>query len=225
MKFTRISSFFTTLFVAVMMSSTASAAMVTVYGDDLSFTYDDSTLYGSANVIGNNIFFLPTGFTAESLNGGLDESSEILTIQVDVTTAGFVLTDFGLNEVGDYFLKGQGASVSAGGSFGVESGTSAFSDSNVLSAGSLLVQDTFTNWSIDSTIMLSDTAGWDSDTSVLITLENILSASTQVNGEEAFIEKKIGSVGIIVNEVPVPAAAWLFGSALFGLAGLRRRVK
>ena len=26
-----------------------------------------------------------------------------------------------------------------------------------------------------------------------------------------------------INEVPLPAAAWLFGSALFGLAGLRRR--
>jgi hypothetical protein len=26
-----------------------------------------------------------------------------------------------------------------------------------------------------------------------------------------------------VNEVPIPAAAWLFGSALLGLAGLRRR--
>ena len=26
-----------------------------------------------------------------------------------------------------------------------------------------------------------------------------------------------------INEVPLPAAAWLFGSALLGLAGLRRR--
>ena len=26
-----------------------------------------------------------------------------------------------------------------------------------------------------------------------------------------------------INEVPIPAAAWLFGSALLGMAGLRRR--
>ena len=26
-----------------------------------------------------------------------------------------------------------------------------------------------------------------------------------------------------INEVPLPAAVWLFGSALLGLAGLRRR--
>ena len=29
--------------------------------------------------------------------------------------------------------------------------------------------------------------------------------------------------GIVTNPVPVPAAAWLFGSALLGLAGLRRK--
>jgi hypothetical protein len=27
----------------------------------------------------------------------------------------------------------------------------------------------------------------------------------------------------VVNEVPVPAAAWLFGSAIAGLAGIARR--
>jgi hypothetical protein len=26
-----------------------------------------------------------------------------------------------------------------------------------------------------------------------------------------------------INEVPIPAAVWLFGSALLGLTGLRRR--
>jgi hypothetical protein len=222
----RIGSFFMALFVAAVMSTAADAAVVTVFGDDLSFTYDDSTLYGSATVVGNNIFFLPTSFTAESLNGGSDLSNEILTIQIDVTTEGFVLTDFSLTELGDYFLEGSGATVSVGGNFTVASGTSAYSDTDSLSAGPLLVQGAYTDWSVSSTIMLVDTAGWASDASVLVTLENILSAETLANGEQAFIEKKIGAVGIMTNEappIPVPAAVWLFGSALFGLAGLRRR--
>lgn len=32
-----------------------------------------------------------------------------------------------------------------------------------------------------------------------------------------------GSANITVNEVPLPAAAWFFGSALIGLAGIKRR--
>lgn len=35
----------------------------------------------------------------------------------------------------------------------------------------------------------------------------------------------VGTVGIDVNIVPVPAAAWLFGSGLLGLAGVARRKK
>lgn len=35
--------------------------------------------------------------------------------------------------------------------------------------------------------------------------------------------KGISNIEITFNEVPVPAAAWLFGSALIGLAGLKRK--
>lgn len=33
----------------------------------------------------------------------------------------------------------------------------------------------------------------------------------------------LSDIGWQVSEVPVPAAAWLFGSALLGLVGLRRQ--
>ena len=37
--------------------------------------------------------------------------------------------------------------------------------------------------------------------------------------------KSIDAIGVVTNAstVPVPAAAWLFGSALLGLAGLRKK--
>jgi hypothetical protein len=35
--------------------------------------------------------------------------------------------------------------------------------------------------------------------------------------------KAISNIEIVFNEIPVPAAAWLFGSALLGLAGLKRK--
>ena len=44
---------------------------------------------------------------------------------------------------------------------------------------------------------------------------------TDENGESAWIQKKIT---VVVSEVPVPAAVWLFGSGL-GLLGFMRRRK
>jgi len=209
----------------ILLSMQSYAAVVTVYGDDLSFTYDDSTMYGAANVVGNNIFFLPTTFTASASDGGSQMTSETLEILVEVTTVGYDLSSFGLFEEGDYQLNGAGASASATGSFAVASNTSVNSDSTLLDAGALNVQGALTDWEINALIDLGDTPAWGSDTSVTITLQNDLSASTSTVGETAFVEKKIGAVGVIANPVPVPAAAWLFGSALVGMAGLRRKLK
>lgn len=44
------------------------------------------------------------------------------------------------------------------------------------------------------------------------------------NHEFIYLKANTQSVSVdVVNEVPVPAAAWLFGSAMLGLAGLKRR--
>ncbi|MBT8421666.1 MAG: hypothetical protein HKN56_05425 [Gammaproteobacteria bacterium] len=209
--------------VALMLVLPVHAGIVTVDGDNVRFTYDDSTLYGTATVVGDSIFFQPTNFRAESLNGaGPVSVSEMLTVRVEVLTAGFWLDEFALLEQGDYFLNGAGASVSAGGSFEVASNLSAFSDSNATSAGALATQGVTTEWTIESNIKLTDTVGWFGDFDVDVSIDNDLIAETLASGEEAWIQKKFGGVGLSVTAVPVPAAAWLFMSALGMMGGLRR---
>ena len=56
---------------------------------------------------------------------------------------------------------------------------------------------------------------------LILQIQNNLAATTGANGEQAWIQKKQGGIGISV--VPVPAAVWLFGSALGALGWLRRR--
>jgi len=211
----------------------ANAAVVTECGTNVCFTYDNSTLFGSANIVGNNIFFLPTEFVASSTDGtGSEITNETLEIRIEAYTPDYDMTQFLLVEQGDYQLNGEGAWVSASGQLRVTSvaktcpvGGFDFicTDNDTFNTGPLDVQGVLTDWEGTGQVDLGDTAGWGSDTAVIMTLENVLQASTLENGETAFIEKKLAGVGIQV--VPVPAAVWLFGSALAGMAAWSRRRK
>ena len=216
----------------------AHAAPVTLFGDDVKFTFDDAAAFGGGLVIGNSLFFLPTTFKVESLDGGAGSTDSIetlnvtLNVTVERTTAGYVMEDFALSEQGDYELNGAGASVQANGQFRVTSATKFCGgpffpcmDESIFDAGPLTVTGALTTWSAGTTIDLDNTAGWGDDTKVIMTLENRLNATTLNSGvgETAFIEKKFEGVGITVNPVPVPAAVWLFGSALGLLGWMRRR--
>jgi len=210
------------------------AATVTLFGDDVKFTFDDSTAFGSANVIGNNIFFLPTTFMVESLNGaGAVTNNVTINVEVEATTIGYEMDSFQLAEEGDYKLNGAGASVSANGQFRITSltkfcGAGIFApvckDDEIFDAGLLTVNTNLpVTWNASAIIDLADTAGWNTDSKVTMTIENLLTATTLNFGETAFIQKKFGGVGIIVNPVPVPGAVWLFGSAIGLLGWMRRR--
>ncbi|MBT8421665.1 MAG: hypothetical protein KJP03_00945, partial [Gammaproteobacteria bacterium] len=72
-------------------------------------------------------------------------------------------------------------------------------------------------------IDLAETAGWVFDTDVNANIQNNLSATTTQAATSAMIEKKFGAIGIEVTVVPVPAAVWLFMSALGLLGSLRMR--
>jgi hypothetical protein len=211
----------------LLFAATSNAAIVTVNGTNVKFTYDDATLYGAGNVVGNTIFFTPTTFKAESTNGiGLVQTSESLGITVEALSGSLVMSAFQLVEDGDYKLDGVGTSVSAVGSLTIASETNANSTSAGFDAGALTTPGGPTAWSAGTTLFLNNTAGWNTDTKVLMTLNNTLSATSLNAGEQALIEKKFGgtAIGLTIDlsPVPVPAAAWLFGSAL-GLLGWMRR--
>jgi hypothetical protein len=224
--------------VALLMAFGSQATLVTVYGTDVKFTYEDSTAFGTANVIGNNIFFLPTTFLAESLNGeGAVTNNVTLNIEVEATTVDYSMNAFQLAEEGDYKLNGTDASVSANGQFRITSltktcGIGIFApickDEQIFDAGPLTVNtNSPVTWNAGALIDLTDTEFWDTDTKVTMTIENLLTATTLNTevGETAFIQKKFvgGGVGIIINPVPVPGAVWLFGSAIGLLGWMRRR--
>lgn len=219
--------------------ATANAATITQFGTDIKFTYDDATQFGTGTVVGNNIFFNPTGFVAESLNGaGLVNSDPVgntINITVEATTENYVMDMFNLVENGDYKLNDLGGAasyVTAQAEFKVTSETNLFGcgglcqDTKLFNAG--VLPDTggaLALWSMGGSIDLADTTNWGTDTKVQIQIQNNLSAFTDVFGEEAFIQKKFGAVGIQINPIPVPAAVWLFGSGLLGLVGMARRKK
>lgn len=199
-----------------------------IMGTDLIFTYDDSTAFGTANVVGNTIFFNPTTFKAQSENfeGSVSDDATVnITVEVKAGSD-FVISGADLSENGDYLLEGDDTSVSLGGQLRATSLTQGpYQIFDFIDPNSPLTQrDQLTAWNADAAIDFNDVAGWGTDTKVILTIENLLNAKSNEQNGNAFIQKKFGGVGLtVMPEVPLPAAAWLFGSALLGLVGVGRR--
>lgn len=215
-------------------SGMAAATSVTLNGSDVSFTYDDANtgLFGSPTVAGNTIFFTPTDFIAQSTNGaGTVITSSTVNIVV-TPNQGKAITSLSLTERGDYSLNGDGSAVGIGGQlrvFSMNDPINVEDSSFITSASNLAINDNhYHNWTAGAGVDLTG-AQWAKTSAVNMTLENILEATTSgTSPSKAYIEKKFAGVGITVGlvppaSVPVPAAAWLFGSGLFGLIGVARR--
>lgn len=218
----------------LLASSTASAALITLNGSGVDFTYDDSQLglYGSPTVSGNTIFFTPTTFKAISTNG-VGSVMESSNVNVVITThQGVTLGNLGLQERGDYSLSGDDSTVELDGelrAFDINNPLTVEDSSFITSSSDLTINDgKLHNWVGTAGIDLG-TPLWANTTSINMTLENVLTATTDDFPSKAFIDKKFAGIGITVggsvppSSVPVPAAAWLFGSGLLGLIGVARR--
>lgn len=207
------------------------AAMVSLEGDNVRFTFDDSTVFGSAYVVGDSLMFAPTDFSAEALNNsGLVTRNGTLNIRVELLNgAKGSITGLSLLEQGDYEVDGTGNAVDVDGRFQVSSLTQTggsglpLNYSAQFDAGDLDADNVLTGWEVSEYLSLSDSAGWGSDSALLVQVQNTLEALARHCGSQAFVQKNFVALGVDVTPVPLPAAGWLFGAALAGLAARSRK--
>lgn len=191
-------------------------------------TQDASLYFGLPTLFGDTMRFTPPNFQAESLNGqGLVSLSKTwLFDNVYATTTGMEIGNVIVREAGDYYITGD--SSGAPDTVGVNLYTQvannastevAFDIKNFSASGNSASPWVLTSTAINPSLVFSAVAN-----DVAVSIQNTLTASTDELGGDAFIQKKfVVEIGTVVpNVVPVPAAAWLFGSA-FGLLGFVRR--
>ena len=219
-------------------SASSNAAIVNICGDTVCFEYDDSTAYGTAIVTGDKIAFNPTNIFALSENGEGVVTTVVPTLNVTLTTIeGYEFDSMDLDEAGDYMLWGSGSAAVVGGELRVvELPQTLLASDNITANSPLSTVNTFPdgtlhNWDASASVSLAGNE-WDGINTVVMKVENILTAYTDPNDSgplKAFLQKKELGVAIDVittpSEIPLPAAVWLFGTGLLGLAGIARRRK
>jgi len=228
MKFSRLVMSLVSAIILCVSSLNASAAMVTVNGADVSFTYDDSTLFGVGNVVGNSINFNPVNF----LNQTSGNTAPVLvtdTLNIIINSlsgSGFFLDALSVIETGDYTLSGQGSEVSASIRTQVTSNTQTI---NGTAASSVSFSETGPITSTDDlsalnawTLKKNNDWEWAEETSINFQIQNNLLADTDDADGFAFIQKKSGGISVEVNPVPLPAAIWFLGAGIAALAGFSR---
>ncbi|MES1986734.1 MAG: PEP-CTERM sorting domain-containing protein [Pseudomonadota bacterium] len=228
----------------LLISSPALAATVTKVGTNFDVVYDDTKLglFGGLDLVGNNLFFTPNNFKAESYNGnGLSVTSSTANDIRLIAKGDFRFGSIGLQEFGDYFLLG-GGQVSLGGQlrafdpsspFATQSSANIFvSPTTPLNLNDGINHDWYGEGKISNSTatIIPGNTGWLSNAStVVISVENILTAFTPANlsgPQGAFIEKKFSGVGMVITStVPEPEtwASLLFGFLLIGFVISRRK--
>jgi hypothetical protein len=206
-------------------AQTVSAASVTQCGPTICYKYDNTQAavaeFGQPTFVGDAVRFLPPSFRAQSDDGaGFDTATANFIFDDVYTKSGADIGFIFVREAGDYEIT-NGDSVSADlflqvssnvDLFDYASSTSSFDASG--DSGGLQ------RWQLDGSLTPEQDFFFGAANSMSLNIQNTLQAYTDANGESAWIQKKIT---LVVSEVPVPAAVWLFGSALAGLGWMRRR--
>jgi len=208
------------------LSMGANAASITLVGDTVNYVYDDAQaavgLFGLPTIVGDVVRFTPPSFRAESTNGaGIVNTSANFIFSSVYSTNGFDLAEIRVIEDGDYDITG-GDSVKAALRLTISNNDDVLEFTNSLvtfnAAGDSGGPG---NWGL-STALDPQTEFGSPITDIEVSIQNTLTASTDALGESAWIQKKLSFVAS-TTVVPVPAAAWLFGSALLGLGLVKRR--
>jgi len=200
----------------------AHAATVSLTGDNVIFTFDDSQLglLGEPLLVGDTLVFLPTAFVAEALNDdGISATGQTNNILV-TAKGGQTLSKLDLKEEGSYkrvedFGGGPTAVNVTGKISAMDTSNPANTvDDNLESNTDFSITGFFNDaedWNATAKV---DLGNWDS-MEVNITIQNVLAAVSFESGDLARIEKT--RVGLEVTTIPLPNAIILFGFALSSL--------
>lgn len=212
------------------LGGAALAASVTLSGNAVDFGFDDTLLglFGPAQISGDTLYFTPTDFAAQSLNGaGFALANDTLNIRVTARD-GWSFSGMELLERGDYLLLGTGSTADVAGQLRVFDVASPLADLTA-SIGATAPLDLpglpTHNWQAGAMLDLN---GWGNAQAVNVTIQNLLLASTGTGSSLAFVEKKfVGLTPFMVAVTPVPEAhsyaMMLAGLGLVGAMVLRRR--
>jgi len=213
--------------IALLSPSIANSAIVLVgSGNTVDFYYDDAdqgTLdYGTLQIAGDTIFATPS-FGVSAANGeGTNIFQNIGSVFV-VAKDGYSFSSIDILESGTYQTTGNGsvdltASLQVIDSDNIFTNATNFLDISDLTLSGANVWDASLGYDMT-------TAMWDSTNSIQLTLTNTLFAISPDANSTAVINQTLAgsSMGMSINTIPVPAALWLFGSGLIGLAGIARR--
>ena len=210
------------------LTGAAFAASVTLSGTTVDFSFDDTLLglFGQANVAGDNLYFTPINFTAESMNGaGFDLTKQ--TVNVKVTAHdGWDFSSLALTERGDYLRVGSPAKVVVSGQIRAFDTLNPLGEvtSSILPTGAFQQTDDFItqNWEAKAAANLGSMSA---ASMINVTLQNILVAQSPVGTDTlAFIEKKYAGLNVITTPVPEAEtyAMMLAGLGLIGFVVRRR---
>lgn len=215
------------LVIGQLISGSVFAASMTLSGDTVDYTFDDTLLglFGPASLSGDTLYFTPVEFQAKSLNGdGYALTNSTMNIQVSAHD-GWTFSNISLIEKGDYLILGGASTADIAGQMRVRD------LSNVLDDMTASIQSTSaldhiglptTNWEAGAVIDLS---AWGDTHAVNVTLQNLLLASTSDDSSLAFVEKKfVGLAPTLVAISPVPEAH-TYGMMLAGLGLLGWKIK
>jgi hypothetical protein len=216
---------------AALCAGPLDAATVAACGPNICYEYDDTqaaiALTGTPTLVGDDMEFLPPAFIAHSTGGaGWDiAAANFIFSRVYTVNPLNEIATFHTFEEFDYEIITDGE---------VRATLYAQARSNLLASDST---STLVNWGP----VTGDTGGAQIDdisaylfpaaaftaaaSDMRVTIQNVLRAYADAPAEDAFIQKKFSLTAITTQPapvVPIPAAAWLFVSALSLLGAARR---